>query len=55
MDTVKELKMRVPENLHAKMVEVNSSGRPLVRQLPGLKQVRRWVAEAKKMDPGVTY
>jgi len=55
VDTVKELKMRVPENLHAKMVEVNSSGRPLVRQLPGLKQVRRWVAEAKKMDPGVTY
>jgi hypothetical protein len=55
VDTVKELKMRVPENLHAKMVEVNSSGRPLVRQLPGLKQVRSWVAEAKKMDPGVTY
>jgi len=55
VDTVKELATRVPENLHKKMVEVNSSGRPLVRQLPGLKSVKTWVAGAKKLDPKVKY
>ena len=55
VDTVKELRNRNPENLHAKMVEVNSEGRPLVRQLPGLKMVQTWVNEAKKLDPMVTY
>lgn len=55
VDTVKELATRVPENLHKKMVEVNSSGRPLVRQLPGLKSVKTWVASAKKLDPKVKY
>ena len=55
VDTVKELRNRVPENLHAKMVEVNSQGRRLVRQLPSLSMVTRWVGEAKKLDPMVTY
>lgn len=55
VDTVKELATRRPDNLHAKMVEVNSSGRPLVRQLPGLKSVENWVANAKKLDPKVTH
>jgi len=55
VDTVKELSKRRPDNLHAKMVEVNSSGRPLVRQLPGQKSVENWVASAKKLDPKVTY
>ena len=55
VDTVKELATRVPENLHKRMVEVNSSGRPLVRQLPGLRSVKTWVANAKKLDPKVKY
>ena len=55
VDTVKELATRVPENLHKKMVEVNSSGRPLVRQLPGLKSVKTWVTSAKKLEPKVKY
>ena len=55
VDTVKELATRRPDNLHAKMVEVNSSGRPLVRQLPGQKTVQNWVANAKKLSPKVTY
>ena len=37
VDTVKEMRNRRADNLHAKMVEVNSKGRGLVRQLPGLK------------------
>jgi len=55
VDTVKELATRRPENLFSKMVEVNSSGRPLVRQLPGQKTVQNWVASAKKLGPKVTY
>jgi predicted flap endonuclease-1-like 5' DNA nuclease len=56
VDTVKELRHRVPEHLHAKMEEVNSStGQPLVRALPSLKAVQTWVEEAKKMEPVVTY
>jgi predicted flap endonuclease-1-like 5' DNA nuclease len=55
VDTIKELATRRPDNLHAKMVEVNSSGRPLVRQLPGQKSVQNWVATAKKLSPKVTY
>ena len=55
VDTVKELRNRVPANLHAKLVEVNGQGRGLVRQLPSLKMVESWVAEAKTLDPMVMY
>lgn len=55
VDTVKELKNRNPENLHAKMVEVNSAGKALVRQLPGLSLVQSWVEAAKSLEPMVTY
>jgi predicted flap endonuclease-1-like 5' DNA nuclease len=55
VDTVKELRNRNAENLHAKMAEVNAKGRGLVRLLPGLSQVQSWVNEAKKLDPMVTY
>jgi len=55
VDTVKELRNRNAENLHAKMAEVNSEGRQLVRQLPGLKLVQKWIEEAKTLEPMVTY
>ncbi len=55
VDTVKELRNRNAENLLAKMKEVNSAGKALVRQLPGLKMVQSWVENAKKLDPMVTY
>ena len=55
VDTVKELRNRNADNLHAKLAEVNQSGRRLVRQLPALGQVRDWVLQAKKMDPRVSY
>jgi predicted flap endonuclease-1-like 5' DNA nuclease len=54
VDTVVELSKRVPANLHAKMSEVNAA-KKLVRQLPVLKQVEDWVAQAKKMDRVVEY
>jgi hypothetical protein len=37
------------------MKEVNSSGRPLVRQIPGLKRVQSWIEQANKLHPMVTY
>jgi predicted flap endonuclease-1-like 5' DNA nuclease len=55
VDTVKELRNRNPQNLHAKLEEVNSAGRQLVRALPALKTVESWVEEAKKLEPMVTY
>ena len=54
VDTVKELRNRVPDNLYNKMVEINNS-KKLVRQLPGLKRVKSWVDSAKKLPPMVTY
>lgn len=54
VDTVKELRHRVPANLHAKMVEVNEQ-KKLVRSLPALSQVEHWIEHAKTLDPIVTY
>lgn len=55
VDTVKELRHRVAENLHAKMAEINSQGRPLVRLLPGVKRVQKWIEAAKNLEPAITY
>jgi predicted flap endonuclease-1-like 5' DNA nuclease len=56
VDTVVELGKRVPENLLAKMAEVNSKGKKeLVRQLPGINQVKAWVKQAKKLKRVVTH
>ena len=55
VDTVKELRNRNPENLLAKMTEVNSAGRQLVRTLPSLSMVQSWVTLAKELDPMVTH
>jgi predicted flap endonuclease-1-like 5' DNA nuclease len=56
VDTVKELRHRVPEHLHAKLEEVNSTGgQPLVRALPSLKAVQSWIEAAKQLDPMLTY
>ncbi len=54
VDTVKELRNRKPENLHAKMVEVNAA-KKLVRQLPSLSKVQGFVESAKSLDPVMTY
>lgn len=54
VDTVKELRNRSAANLQKKMVEVNNE-KNLVKQVPSLSQVEGFVAQAKKMDPMVTY
>ena len=54
VDTVKELRNRNAENLHAKMLEVNES-KKLVRRVPSLKEIEKYIAEAGKLEPLMTY
>ncbi|MDL2299710.1 DUF4332 domain-containing protein [Bacteroides sp. OttesenSCG-928-E20] len=54
VDTVPELAMRNAENLTAKMEEVNSE-KKLTRRTPSLKEVQKWVEEAKELPRKLTY
>jgi predicted flap endonuclease-1-like 5' DNA nuclease len=54
VDTVVELGQRNPENLHAKMGEVNAE-KKLVRRLPTLSQVSDWVQQAKGLPRKISY
>ncbi len=54
VDTIKELRNRKPENLYAKMVEVNEA-KKLVRLVPSEKSVIGWVEQAKTLEPKMTY
>lgn len=54
VDTVKELRNRVPQNLYNKMMEVNAE-KKLVRKEPSLSQVESFVAQAKELEPKVTH
>lgn len=54
VDTVPELAQRKPENLVAKMVEINEQ-KKLVRRLPVLSQVESWVEQAKDLPRVIEY
>ncbi len=54
VDTIRELRHRVPEHLYQAIAEVNEAKR-LVRRLPTLKMVANWVEQAKTLLPKVTY
>ncbi len=54
VDTVVELSKRVPENLHARMEEVNEQ-KKLVKQSPTLDVVEKWVETAKTLPRQVEY
>ena len=54
VDTVKELRHRRPDNLHAKMVEVNAA-EAVVKQLPTEADVEDWVNQAKALEPAIEY
>ena len=56
VDSVKELRRRKPANLHQAMVDTNAKRRQaLVRQVPALTQVERWVAHAKELPAVIKY
>lgn len=54
VDTVVELATRKPENLHAKILEVNAD-KKLVRRPPSAGMVADWVLQAKELRRIVTY
>lgn len=54
VDTVKELARRSPENLHAKLVEINSI-RQLTQRPPSAEQVAGFVQQAKALPPMLEY
>lgn len=54
VDTVNELRTRNAENLLAAIVEINNQ-KKLVRRVPALSMVRRWITDARQLLPVVTY
>ena len=52
--TANELKFRNPQNLVDKMTDANAK-RKLVRLLPSVNTVKRWIESAKKLPPVVRY
>lgn len=54
VDTVKELARRKPENLHAKMTEVNAE-KNISGSVPSLKQVTGFIEQAGELEAVVTH
>ena len=54
VDTVVELSTRNAANLHSKILEVNEA-KKIVRRVPTLAMVERWVEEAKTLPRKVEY
>lgn len=54
VDTVKELRHRVPANLHAKLVEVNEA-KNLCNRVPAESEIEKMVAQAKELEAVLTY
>jgi len=52
--TVKELKFRNPRKLVDQMTEANTK-RKLVRLLPTVSMVQRWIENAKRLPPVIRY
>jgi hypothetical protein len=52
--TVRELKYRNPQKLVDQMTEANNR-RKLVRSLPTVSMVQRWIENAKKLPPVIRY
>lgn len=54
VDTVKEFRNRVPENLHQKLEEVNNA-KKLAGRIPTLAELTDMIDQAKQLEPKVTY
>ncbi|WMX16205.1 MULTISPECIES: DUF4332 domain-containing protein [unclassified Aureispira] len=54
VDTVKELKMRRPENLCEALEKTNET-KKLTRAVPSLPQVKDWIQQAKILEARLTY
>ena len=54
VDTVKEFRHRVPANLQPKLVEVNEA-KNLCNRVPAVSELERMIAQAKELEPLITY
>lgn len=54
VDTVKEFRHRVASNLQPKLVEVNDK-RNLCNRVPSVSEIEKMIAQAKELDPVITY
>ncbi len=54
VDTVRELKYRNPAKLAESIADLNKK-RKLVRFLPTVNLIKRWIEHAKKLPPKITY
>jgi len=52
--TASELKYRNPQKLVEQMTEANTR-RKLVRLMPSVTMVSRWIENAKKLPPAIRY
>lgn len=54
VDTVKEFRTRVPENLYAKLVETNDA-KNLCNRVPAASELAKMIDDAKGLDAVITY
>jgi predicted flap endonuclease-1-like 5' DNA nuclease len=54
VDTVKEFRHRVAENLQPKLEELNAT-RHICGRVPALVEVQKMIDQAKELEPKVTY
>ena len=54
VDTVKEFRHRVAANLQPKMVEVNEQ-KNLCNRVPSVTEIEKMIAQAKELEPLITY
>ncbi len=54
VDTVKEFRHRVAENLQPKLEEVNAE-KNLCNRVPSTKEVQKMIDQAKELEPRVSY
>ena len=54
VDTVKEFRHRVPANLQPKLVEVNEQ-KNLCNRVPSVAELEKMIAQAKELEPLITY
>lgn len=54
VDTVKEFRHRLAENLVPKLEEVNAA-KNICNRVPSVKEVEKMIAQAKELEPKVTY
>ena len=54
VDTVKEFRHRLAENLQPKLVEVNDA-KNICNRVPAVSEVQKMIDQAKELEPKMTY